>query len=167
MSEADRDPAGVWIPDVLGRLTAVEFRGDMSWPEVGKTKLIKHLNIDAFAIALIVLFSAGCIGAGTPSFESENVDLGVLVQPPGKGLVEINGLTVPPGQAISIKRGKSVNLFAKPTNNGWRFAGWERGLSGSNPKESLLMDSSKIVLAIFAPTEDVEPTQTQAATPAP
>jgi len=129
---------------------------------------MNHRNIAKFAIPLIILLLAGCkIGFGTPSFESENVDLGVLVQPSGWGLVEIDGFVVAPGQKLSIKRGESVNLFAKPTDEGWRFAGWEGGLSGSDPKGSLLMDSSKIVLAIFAPTEEVEPTQTQPATPAP
>ena len=112
-----------------------------------------------WAFLLLVLFwsSTACqfgIAVPTPP-ASEEVELSVLIHPADKGYVEIDGSIITPGASVPVKRGKLVNLVARPSDEGWEFARWERGLTGTSSEEALLMDSTKVIRAVFAPVEAV------------
>ena len=89
------------------------------------------------------------------------VEMSIIIQPAGKGRVEINeaatGKPIPKGKLISlvarpgepIPKGKLISLVAHPIDENWRFARWELGLTGTNAQESLVMDGSKTVRAVF------------------
>ena len=123
-----------------------------------------------WAFLLLALFwsSTACeFGIAVPTPASEEVELSVLVQPADKGYVEMNGSIIAPGVSVPVKRGKLVNLVARSSDEGWEFARWERGLTGTSSEEALLMDSTKVVLAVFASISPIasapEPTRTPVA----
>ncbi len=60
----------------------------------------------------------------------------------GQGIVRVNP---PGGQYVASQ---VINLEAVPAD-GWRFVGWQRDLSGSNPHESLTMSVNRHVVARF------------------
>ena len=106
----------------------------------------------ASLLLVLLLASAACeLGISVPTPAPDGVELSVLVEPAGKGYVELDGSLISPGVAVPVNHGKLVNLVAKPSGEGWQFARWERGLSSVNSEEALLMDSSKVVRAVFAP----------------
>lgn len=53
--------------------------------------------------------------------------------------------------ALSGERGSSVRLTATP-DDGWIFAGWEGGASGTDPAIDLTFDGSRNVVAVFLET---------------
>ena len=118
----------------------------------------------ASAVVAVFLFSAACeLGLGLPTPAPEGVELSVLIQPADKGYVELDGSLMSAGVAVPVKRGKLVNLAAISLDEEWRFARWERDLSGINSEEALLMDGSKVIRAVFVPVDPhaaVEPTPT-------
>ena len=109
----------------------------------------------AFLVILGIIFTA-CVGG-------EAVEMSIIIEPAGKGRVEINeaetGDPISKGLVISlgshpgqlIPKGKQVSLIAHPIDEDWRFARWEGDLSGTNSQESLAMDASKAVRAVFEP----------------
>ena len=125
----------------------------------------------ALSLGILFLFLAVCqMGSGAPTSPPEEVELAVLIRPPEVGYVEVDGSSINSGVTVEVKRGKLVNLVARSLDEGWRFARWERDLAGTDSGEALLMDSSKVVRAVFepvvAPTSVSEPTPTPVAIPA-
>ena len=124
----------------------------------------------ASSLAILLLFSAACqIGIGEPTPVPEQVELSVLVGPSDKGYVEIDGSIITPGIPVPVKHGELVNLAAKSLDEGWQFARWERDLTGIYSEETLLMDRSKVIRAVFAPVSPpaATPTPTPVPTPTP
>ena len=114
------------------------------------------------SLVIVLLFSTACeLGLGGPTYVPEPVELSVLVLPSDKGYVEIDGSIITPGIPVQVKKGKLVNLVARSRDEGWEFARWERDLAGINSEETLVMDRSKVVRAVFT---SVSP---PAATPTP
>ena len=123
-----------------------------------------------FVLSVLFLSSAACeFGIAVPTPASDEVELSVLVQPADKGYVEIDGSITATGVSVPVKRGKLVNLVARSSDEGWEFARWERGLTGTTAEEAVLMDSTKVIRAVFAPVEPVasaaEPISTPVTTP--
>ena len=108
-------------------------------------------------LAIVFLLAACDLGVEvtTPVPEPEEVELSVLVSPQDKGYVEVDGSIVTPGAAVPFKWGKQVSLVARPLEEDWHFAHWERDLTGTDSEEVLLMDSSKVVRAVFASVRPV------------
>ncbi|MDP6453294.1 MAG: hypothetical protein QF898_08310, partial [SAR202 cluster bacterium] len=108
----------------------------------------------ATALTMVFLFSTACelgIEVSTPIPQTpDDVELSVLIVPPDRGYVEIDGSIITSGIAVPINHGKLVNLVAKPIDTDWQFARWERDMSGTSPGETLVMDESKVVRAVFA-----------------
>ncbi len=119
------------------------------------------------AMAILLLVSTACelgISASTPvPAAPEDVELSVLISPAGVGYVEYDGAIIDDGVAVPVKDGKLVNLVAKSSDAEWRFARWERDLSGTNAGEALQMDGSKVVRAVFAPVSTPAPASAQTA----
>ena len=126
-----------------------------------------------FSLVILFLFLTACeIGIAQPTTVPGEVELSVLIQPPDKGYVEMDGSLLTSGVAVQVKTGKLVNLVAKSSDEGWEFARWERGLATINSEETVLMDGSKVIRAVFAPLSlptptPVPPTPTPTATPSP
>ena len=123
-------------------------------------------------LVLLFLVSAACeLGLGLPTPVPDQVELSVLIRPPDKGYVEVDGAIINSGIAVGFPGGKLVNLVAKSSEAGWVFARWERDLSGTDAEETILMDGSKVVRAVFASVSPAvstpEATPTPTATPEP
>ncbi|MGI5882000.1 MAG: InlB B-repeat-containing protein [Dethiobacteria bacterium] len=61
------------------------------------------------------------------------------------------GTTAPPVGAHMYNAGEQVSLSASPSA-GWKFVRWEGDATGSNPNTSVVMDSDRMVKAVFAKT---------------
>ena len=81
--------------------------------------------------------------------------------------MEIDGAIITSGVAVPFRGGKLVNVVAKSSDAGWQFARWERDLAGVHASETLVMDSSKVVRAVFTPMLLTTPTPTPMPTPTP
>ena len=86
-----------------------------------------------------------------PKVSIDAVALSVLITPLDAGFVEIAGeRTLSSGQATEVNRNDQINLIARPTNPAqWKFSRWGGDLQGPHASESLIMDSSKKIRAVF------------------
>ena len=113
------------------------------------------------SLLVLLLSSVACdVGFGLPTPVPDTVELSVLISPPDKGYVEIDGAIITSGVAVPFPGGKLVNVVAKSNDAGWQFARRERDLAGVNASETLEMDTSKVVRAVFAPIGLSTPTPT-------
>ncbi len=111
------------------------------------------------SLVVMLLSAVACdLGLRLPTTVPDNVELSVLIGPPDKGYVEIDGAIITSGVGVPFPGGKLVNLVAKSSDTGWEFARWERDLAGINAEETILMDGSKVVRAVFAPVSLVTTT---------
>ena len=111
-----------------------------------------HMVRWAASLVVVLLSTVACdLGLRLPTTVPDNVELSVLIGPPDKGYVEIDGAIITSGVGVPFPGGKLVNLVAKSSDTGWEFARWERDLAGINAEETTLMDGSKVVRAVFAP----------------
>ncbi len=85
------------------------------------------------------------------SVSTDTVALSVLIEPLDVGQVEIAGeRTLSNGQATEVNRNDQINVIARPNDQAtWRFDRWGGDLQGRFPAETLVMDSSKKIRAIF------------------
>ena len=120
-----------------------------------------HAIRASFLLAAFLIFAACDVGFEESGSPPNEVELAVLILPADKGYVEVDGAKIAPDATIQVKKGKVLTLAAKPIDQGWRFARWERDLAGTAPGEALVMDGSKVVRAVF------EQVELQASTPLP
>ncbi len=86
-----------------------------------------------------------------PKVSTDAVALSVLITPLDAGFVDIAGeRTLSNGQATEVNRNDQINLVARPSDPAkWRFDRWGGDLQGPFASESLIMDSSKKIRAVF------------------
>ncbi len=77
-------------------------------------------------------------------FDRYNLTLDIV----GEGAVVVDGETHSSAFVESVDPGQNIEFVAIP-EEGWSFDRWSNDLDGSDPEESLYIDSSKSVQAIF------------------
>ena len=110
------------------------------------------LGASPLLIFAFLIFTACTVGIGDADPPPSEVELAVLVLPPDKGYVEIDGADIESGVTIQVINGELVTVVAKSTDPNWQFVRWERDLAGTNPGEAVVMDRSKIIRAVFEQT---------------
>lgn len=73
----------------------------------------------------------------------------VLVEPTGKGRVDLAGGQEALQGKTQFERGSEITLSADALDPAYVFHHWEGDLSGAMPEESLKMDVGKLVRAVF------------------
>jgi len=111
---------------------------------IGGPDMLKKMGTVVGMLLGVMLALVAC----TVDLEKE-VELSVLIEPLNAGQVEIAGsVVVASGGATAVKKGDLINLTAR-ANAGWAFDHWEDNITGTQASQALLMDSAKVVRAVF------------------